>query len=144
MVIKLKKIVAVIFPLYLAVLFYLALISPYYYRDISHSNLNLIPFKTIFEYLQFKHGFNSTITNLLGNIAVFIPMGFLLPLIHKKFTKLKSIVLISAITTFFIEAMQYIMRVGVSDIDDISLNIFGGVVGFFMYKTLLSAKTSMS
>ena len=142
--IKLRKIATIIFTLYLVALFYLALVSSYYYRDIFHSNLNLIPFKTIFEYLQFKYGFTSTITNILGNIAVFIPLGFFLPLIHKKFTKLKNIILISTITTFFIEATQYIMHAGILDIDDVSLNILGGIVGFLMYKTLLSAKTSMS
>lgn len=50
---------------------------------------NFIPFETIFRYINYSQYFNwdTIIINLLGNLLIFTPMGFLLPLLSKKFRK---------------------------------------------------------
>ncbi len=64
---------------------------------------------------------NETVTvNVLGNIVLFIPLGFFL---RKKIWM--GILLIIAL-----EAMQYVMHTGLFDIVDILLNIIGFVTGF--------------
>ncbi len=35
-----------------------------------------------------------------------------------------------------IELIQYIFQIGLADIDDIILNIIGGILGFYIYKIL--------
>ena len=40
---------------------------------------NFVPFKTIKMYIEYSHKLNS-VENLAGNIFVFVPLGFLLPL----------------------------------------------------------------
>lgn len=42
--------------------------------------------------------------------------------------------LIIAVVAVAIETVQYIFGLGVSDIDDVILNTFGGVLGMLLYK----------
>ena len=39
-------------------------------------------------------------------------------------------------TSISIEILQYILGVGVSDIDDVLLNVIGGIWGYYLYKIL--------
>lgn len=71
--------------------------------------------------------------NLLGNIVMFIPFGFL-GLVNQKFNKL-SILLIHFLSVLLVmEALQYFTRMGIFDIDDILLNSLGVIIGFWIYK----------
>lgn len=80
---------------------------------------NLTPFKTIYFYLILADiNLNIRIQNLVGNIIGFIPLGFILPLLLKKFSNLMAI----AITTFSLslkyEVLQLLIGLGSFDIDD--------------------------
>src|SRR4051812_14358347 len=46
---------------------------------------NFIPFKTIYYYLSLQEVAQNGIENIGGNIAVFIPFGFLFPLAFPRF-----------------------------------------------------------
>lgn len=106
--------------------------------------LNMIPFKTISEYLTGSNDFNDfyggasmtiRIVNLLGNVCVFIPFGFLFPIAFKKFSKFPIPILAGILLSVFIEIMQ--IFVGRStDIDDVILNGTGVILGFICYKIL--------
>ena len=71
------------------------------------------------------------IYNVIGNILLFIPFGYFV----SKFTntkKLLHIFLVTIITSITVELMQ--VQIGRSfDIDDIMLNVIGGIVGYFCY-----------
>lgn len=102
-------------------------------KEAGERNLNLKPFTTIKPYL--KH-FDQTYasTNILANLLLFVPVGFLIPIAYperKKFFKTMSLCLI---TTVVIEIFQYITCLGFCDIDDILLNMLGSVIGFIAYK----------
>jgi glycopeptide antibiotics resistance protein len=71
---------------------------------------------------------------------VFIPLGFLLPVVFVNIRSLRNIILTSVCVSIFIEAMQYILTLGVFDIDDIILNLLGTVLGFLLYKIFLFQK----
>lgn len=98
---------------------------------------NIIPFRTISQYLFNidKIKLNILIYNILGNIVVFIPISFLLPLVLKKYDR-KYILSISFITIFTAESMQLITKRGVFDIDDFFLNMIGCIIGFTISKFL--------
>lgn len=69
--------------------------------------------------------------NIFGNILLFIPLPFFLRVIfsiHKK----THMVLIILVLSLWVEIMQYIFVLGVSDIDDVLLNVFGGFVGVLL------------
>jgi len=124
------------FVLYLLVLSYLVFFR---YRMVFYNgdffamrSLNLIPFKTIWEYLTFP--FNSTIPihNLLGNIVMFIPLGTYLRLFmaDKKWTNSFLWVIVSTVA---IESLQFTFAIGSCDIDDVLLNSLGGIIGILLY-----------
>ncbi|SHI26521.1 VanZ family protein [Desulfosporosinus lacus] len=70
--------------------------------------------------------------NLFGNVLAFMPMGFLLPLIFNKLNSAKAIVITTFITSFVLEGIQLISKLGTADIDDVILNILGGFLGYLL------------
>lgn len=131
---KLRIFVNYFFIIYIVYLAYLTLFSSYYGRGYFHRSLNLIPFKTMVEYLHSTYNPNIIFTNLLGNIAAFIPMGLLSPLVFKSIDNVKRVTFIVLLSTLAVEILQYILGVGTADIDDIILNTLGGVIGFGLYR----------
>lgn len=133
---KLRITVNLFFVMYIVYLVYLTLFSTYYGRDYFHRSLNLIPFRTLAEYLHSTYNFSIILTNLVGNIAAFIPMGLLLPVVLKRIDRFKRVIFIILISTVAIEITQYILGVGTTDIDDVILNTLGGMLGFCLYSFL--------
>ncbi|MDQ4120751.1 MAG: VanZ family protein [Acidobacteriota bacterium] len=72
--------------------------------------------------------------NIVGNIVLFIPIGFLLPFALKGFHSLKSILVFAFCLSLSIEVIQFFSRFfgnfRVLDIDDILLNTLGACIGF--------------
>lgn len=99
---------------------------------IAH-NSNFIPMKTIFYYLFESDNIIISIKNILGNIIVFMPFGFLLPIATDKINKLKSIVISSLLLSLIFETIQLLTGLGEFDVDDILLNILGAVIGYMFY-----------
>lgn len=93
---------------------------------------NYIPFKTIIPYLFGSAGWLIGGLNILGNILLLVPVGFLLPFIFIKLNW-KQILVLAVISGLIIEGMQVFLHVGIFDIDDVILNGFGVMVGFWMY-----------
>lgn len=101
-------------------------------------SINLIPFHSIMEYIsassdtvkRFAFG------NVIGNIVVFIPLGIYVPLFKKDRRAVVNLLLIF-LMSLCIEILQGLLGVGVSDIDDIILNSFGGWIGILGYRALL-------
>jgi len=75
-------------------------------------------------------------SNVVGNIVIFVPLGIYVSL-FKKDKRVISNLLIIFIVSLFVESIQWLLGIGVSDIDDIILNCLGGCIGIFMYKFLL-------
>jgi glycopeptide antibiotics resistance protein len=74
--------------------------------------------------------------NVVGNIAIFVPLGIYLPL-FKKDKKVLVNLLFIFIVSLFVEIIQGLLGIGVSDIDDIILNCLGGWIGILGYRFLL-------
>jgi len=101
-------------------------------------NINIIPFKSIMWYATGIDHINlSTILyNLFGNIAIFAPLGFFLPVLFKKCTNVKNVLIYSLLASFIIEVIQFVAHRGQSDVDDIILNVVGAYIGYLSYKLL--------
>ncbi len=69
------------------------------------------------------------IEDLLLNIILFIPLGFLLPYIWPKLNFCKTL-LISLLFSAAIEGTQYIAHLGCCDIDDVINNTIGACIGY--------------
>jgi glycopeptide antibiotics resistance protein len=119
---------------YLLLLAYLTFFSQYYGREQVHQSVNLIPFRTIIEFLTSEYNLRSIVTNIAGNIIAFMPMGFFLPLVFKKLEVFSKSIIVALLATLAIEFAQYILKVGTSDVDDVVLNILGAIIGFWIFR----------
>ena len=70
---------------------------------------------------------------VVGNIAWFVPFGFLLPMIWQKLKSFYTIPL-GFLLSLVIESSQLALNKGMFEIDDLVLNTAGCAVGCFIYK----------
>lgn len=137
---RIQKPVKVMFTIflsaYLLLLVYLTFFSQFYGRTIVHRSINIIPMRTILEFLTCEYGTKAVITNLAGNIAAFMPMGFLLPIVFIRFYKLDKVLIAALLASLIVEILQYAAGVGASDIDDVILNVTGAILGYCIYRLL--------
>jgi glycopeptide antibiotics resistance protein len=132
-----KLIFTALFVAYVLLLAYLTFFSQYYGRGIAQRSINIIPLKTIIDFLTSGYNMNSIVTNLVGNIVAVMPMGFLLPIVFKKLGTFLRVCLVILFATTLIEVAQYFVGVGASDIDDVILNVLGGAIGNWIYRLFL-------
>lgn len=76
--------------------------------------------------------------NVLLNIAMFVPLGILLPWIHKLFRKWYIILGCGFAFSLVIEIFQGITRTGLFDVDDLFSNTLGTIFGYGLYMALRS------
>ena len=75
------------------------------------------------------------VNHLLLNVAMFVPFGFLLPLIYpERLAKLSYALLIGLILTTIIEFTQMMLRLGQADLTDVITNTLGAIIGFFLFR----------
>lgn len=133
-----KKIAArIVFLVYLAVLFYLLFFSVFAGRTEIYDeyHYNLISFEEIRRYLGLSKsgGTFVRLINIEGNVLAFLPFGFFLPFLWKRFRRIYRTVLSTACFSIIVEVLQLITRVGSCDVDDVLLNTLGGVIGYLLF-----------
>lgn len=107
-------------------------------REYGAWNYNLIPFEAYYSW--FTHGvYGALIKNLLGNIVAFVPMGFF-EMALSKHKKLWKVVLKCFIIVTCLELFQFLSCLGYLDIDDITMNTFGCLLGCLSYYLLVSIR----
>ncbi len=92
--------------------------------------LNLIPFVHLLEY----DSRNDLLLNVIGNTAMFIPTGIILPIIYKKLNSFWKVIGVGALISVCIEIIQLPFFERASDIDDLLLNTLGVAIGYLIYK----------
>ncbi|NBH24632.1 VanZ family protein [Lachnospiraceae bacterium] len=93
---------------------------------------NFTLFKTIRMYIDYSYKLNS-FENLVGNVVVFIPFGFLLPYVIKHGRNFFVMLIHAFLFVTGIEVFQLFSAFGAFDVDDILLNCFGAVLGYLVY-----------
>lgn len=121
------------FIIYVISLFYVVT-----FQDVSWSTSNFIPFKEMFRYKLFSSLF---FKNVIGNMLMFLPFGFFASY-FLKLKKSRIIFFLSLIVSITIETTQLIIG-RVFDVDDIMLNIIGGLIGYFIYRILHNIKDKL-
>lgn len=93
--------------------------------------LQLNPLQSITYFLRYNHFFSETfMVNIVGNILVFIPFGGL-GLLIKKLNNLPLLFFLFICGISAIELAQYYTARGTADVDDVFLNTFGMLIGYF-------------
>lgn len=93
---------------------------------------NFTLFKTIRMYIDYSYMLNS-FENLVGNVVVFMPFGFLLPYVIRWGRSFIVMLLNAFLFVLGIEVFQLFSAFGAFDVDDILLNCFGAVLGYMAY-----------
>ncbi len=98
---------------------------------------NLIPFRTISEYLtNLIDGSANPIVaarNLLGGLVMLLPMGLFLPFFFSKERNGKIFGLTVFLMILTIECSQILLRNGSFDVDDFILGLAGAFLGFWIW-----------
>ena len=94
---------------------------------------NFVPFRTIKMYIDYAYKLNS-VENLAGNLLVFVPLGFLLPLISEDVQKFSEVFINVFTFVLGIEVFQLFSAFGAFDVDDILLNCLGAAIGYGCYR----------
>ena len=89
--------------------------------------INLIPIVHLFDV------YDGWLINIIGNIAMFIPVGLVWPFCFKKLDTLGKTVLAGAGFPLFIEITQLLFYDRCSDVDDLILNSTGILIGALIY-----------
>ena len=72
--------------------------------------------------------------NIILNIMMFVPFGFLLPLVSKKFQAFWKTYLAGLLFTFLIEMTQLLFNLGICELDDFMNNTVGAMIGYGFYR----------
>ena len=127
-----KKIYRIFILPYTIFLLYLMFLG--FGREQHEANIvRLLPFVSTVFFVQNTTSWESIIINLLGNIIMFIPFGFL-GWLNAKYFSFKKLIVDFLSALIIVEALQYLTRLGVFDIDDLALNSLGVWIGFQMRK----------
>ena len=123
-----KEIFLLFFLIYILCLFQIVTFED---QSLFISGNNLVPFKEI---MRYKVGSRLFIKNVIGNVVMFIPYGIFASLyakLDKPFHAL-CLVFFASVT---VETTQLLIG-RVFDIDDIILNVIGGLIGYGIYRLI--------
>ncbi|MGN1167478.1 MAG: VanZ family protein [Lachnospiraceae bacterium] len=126
----------VLFVLYIAFIIYFLIFSDWYGRTgvRQEYHYNLVLFREIKRFWRYRNqlGLFAMFTNLFGNVLIFMPLGFFMPMASKHrnfFTTL----FYSFGLSLGVEVFQLVSKVGSFDVDDLLLNTIGGIAGYILY-----------
>lgn len=162
-----KKIRITTFSLYLIALFVITEFSHTFNLslnfNLNNASYNIIPLHFLINGIRKALTISNQYSNVINlwsvlkdiflgficNIILFLPLGFLMPIINRKVYNAKRIVLIGFLISFIIELLQLMTSIAgltydrVFDVDDIIANVIGSVIGFLIYKSLRKKTNKM-
>lgn len=106
--------------------------------------LNLRPFHTIGRQMELLFDFDRpwlirhAFVNLIGNVALFVPLGIFLPTLCQRLRALWRVLLAVTLIIGLVELTQVLTLLGRCDIDDLILNTLGAALGYGMYKGIFA------
>ena len=107
-------------------------------ENIFPPRINLIPFVYLFDYPVFREA----VRNLIGNAAMFIPLGIVWPSVFRKLDSHGKVIAAGVGYSLLIELVQLPFFDRVSDIDDLILNSLGFLLGYGIYLLVKAEKRS--
>ena len=91
--------------------------------------VNLVPFVNLMDYPERR----SALLNLIGNTAMFVPLGVVWPAVYRDLDTHVKIIAAGVGVSLCIEILQLPFFDRVSDVDDLILNSLGFLMGYGLY-----------
>ncbi|WP_042146935.1 VanZ family protein [Paucisalibacillus sp. EB02] len=147
-----REIIYFLFVLYMSMVVSVTLfplpLGDFYAVESVFRNMNVIPFRTVLlDIKQIGVAYEGDslfmisliARNVLGNILLLMPFGFLAPIVWKKLKSLRYTLLAGGAVSVAIEFLQLLesslgMVGRITDIDDLIFNVLGTLVGYLIYK----------
>lgn len=133
----------ILFVLYVGFILYFLLLTEIYGRTELRDDYayNLVLFKEIKRFWEYREalGFYVVFANLVGNVLIFIPFGFFMPM-GSKLRSFFATFSYSLGLSVCVEVFQLITRVGSFDVDDLFLNTLGGCIGYIIFSICCSIR----
>ncbi len=126
----------ILFIVYLICLFYLLFFSEKMGRTVETEQYryNLTLFREIRRFYSIREKYpRMFLINVVGNVAAFVPFGFLLPKLQQRRINLFFTALFSFELSLCVELLQLVFKLGCFDVDDLFLNTVGGIAGYLLY-----------
>lgn len=103
------------------------------------ASINLVPMHTVIE--LFRDHPSRVIQQLVGNVVLFVPLGFLLPVLSVRCRRLVATAGVALAFSAGIEFVQLAMLISLTgqrsvDVDDIILNVTGALVGYGAWRAI--------
>lgn len=101
--------------------------------------INLAPMVNLLDYEIFRE----MLINVIGNTAMFIPIGIIWPIVFRKLDTHKKVIAAGVGFSLCIEILQLPFYDRVTDIDDLILNSLGFLIGYGIYLLVKAAKRKL-
>lgn len=125
---KLSK--TIVFIYYIILLFNMVIFARYS----NITSYNIIPFASITALIT-NGNLYTIVINLFGNLLIFMPLEYFIIELFKV-NKFKQNLLLSFIIILMIETSQFILKIGVFDVDDIIICTFGMMTFYVIYNSI--------
>jgi glycopeptide antibiotics resistance protein len=136
-----RVVVEACFVAYLVALLYVTVFAYWHpghdQLTLTWRTVNLVPLRTIIELARPEH-ITQAMRQLGGNIAMFIPLGILLPALGERYRSLGRLAFAAFAAAVSVELLQLILRlIGMMsrsvDVDDVILNTAGALIGWALW-----------
>lgn len=121
------------------------------YWEQVRNNCNLIPWHTVGNYWDvltrpeyyvekweaaaiYRYHASVAAINILGNVAMFVPLGAFLPTMWPKLQRAWKALPVALLTIIFVEICQLFTLRGRCDVDDVLLNMVGITLGYALWR----------
>lgn len=98
--------------------------------------VNLVPIVHIFQHDSLR----DVLINVLGNTAMYIPYGFLVPIAFRQLDAWWKVVATGALMSLCVEITQLLFFERASDVDDLILNTLGCAMGYAVYALIFKRR----
>ena len=97
--------------------------------------VNLLPLVYLFRYGSAR----DIVWNVVGNAAMFVPSGVVLPIVYRKLDRFWKVIGWGALISLCIELLQLPFASRATDVDDLIMNTLGAAVGYGLYAAVRHA-----
>lgn len=120
------------------------------YWEQVQNNYNLVPWRTVGNYWDvltrpryymgkwemavYRYNARVALVNIFGNVAMFVPLGALLPAMWPKLQRVWRALPVGFLTIALVEACQLLTLRGKCDVDDVLLNMTGITIGYVLWR----------
>ena len=119
---------AIMLSMYVVVLLYFTVIGRYSHDEYDYQIYFFYSYRFLLQHFDFQ-----SIRQVVINLVMLIPGGFLLSVIIKVKGKYVIVLVLCLLLTVFIESMQLLTKCGSFEVDDIINNMIGAVIGMLIY-----------